>query len=247
MRSKLQIWLFQPIILGLCFILTVCSILLANRIEGWFPEWRSVVAVGTGLFLGMTLFILIISVQIRLKIHYSHFVQSPNWMMGLLFSVLAFGASILMTLGIDFPVSASISVSDVMGRILFQVRAAVIEEIGFRLGILVFAYAFYGRIAALVAGSIPFGVLHLLNFISGEPIYWLYIIGTTIAGLFLSAIFIRYGLMSAIIAHYSWNVLASVTSIALSMPQENIEGSYQTLLILTGLSLFLIHRIRQSR
>jgi membrane protease YdiL (CAAX protease family) len=95
-------------------------------------------------------------------------------------------------------------------------------------------------------GAIPFGLLHLLNFASGDQIQWNYILGTTLAGLFLSLIFLRHGLMAAILAHYLWNVLASLSVEVFQIPQEVLEGGRGTYSALVVLCIWLSISLRKN-
>ncbi len=131
-------------------------------------------------------------------------------------------------------------------KILFEIKPAFLEEVAFRFGLAFFALQFYGRIGALVAGSIPFGILHLLNFIAGEPIQWDYIVGTSIAGLFLTAIFLRFNLSAAIATHFTWNVFASLSSICLAYNSQNLEGAVSTLIVLLLLSSLLLAQLKKG-
>ena len=123
---------------------------------------------------------------------------------------------------------------------LFEVRPTLIEEIAFRFGLAFFALKFYGRVAAMIAGSIPFGLLHLLNFLSGQPIQWDYILGTGIAGLFLTMVFLRFNLAASIATHFTWNVLATLSSITFSFNLQNLEAAKSNLAILLLLSISLM-------
>jgi hypothetical protein len=78
-----------------------------------------------------------------------------------------------------------------------QIPPALTEEADFRLGIV-------GAVA-LAAGSLPFGLLHLIDLFYGVPVDFSQVIGIVLAGLMLSALYLRFGLWAAIGAHYGWN------------------------------------------
>ncbi len=99
----------------------------------------------------------------------------------------------------------------------------------------------------MVLGAIPFGVLHLLNFTSGTPIYWDYIVGTSIAGIFLTSVFFSYGLFGAIAAHYWWNVFASISAKLSTFDQKNLEAGCWTYTVLLIFSAILLHRLSKER
>lgn len=213
--------------------------MLADALERSVPDWRNPIAVATGLVFGACLFLIISKTQRAFSISNSSFVVSRESVCGLICGMTASAASIFLAILSSDWTFGSFSSEHIVDQILFQVRPALIEEIGFRYGIVVFALRFFGRNSALVAGAIPFGVLHLLNFVSGQPIFWEYILGTAIAGLFLTLIFLRHGLAAAILAHYSWNVLVSITSEILNIRQESIEGGVGTFAVLVVLCLWL--------
>lgn len=233
------------IFLGI-FIATVASLLGADALERLVPEFRSYAAVVTGIFFGLTLFkgILIISKQNRILLP-SDFLSFDNALKGFAYSGIVFAISLtLLVITQQLRLTPSpLSVTVLIEQMLFQVRPALIEEVGFRFGLVFLGHAFFGRNIALLAGSLPFGVLHLLNFMSGQEVMWEYIIGTAIAGLYLSLIFLSYGFVAAIVAHYSWNVLAATSSHHFSFKQEQLEGGVATLITLLVTSLFLLRRL----
>lgn len=233
----------QTLILLSCFAATVGALVLSNRIERIFLEWRPLTAAVVGTLLSAILFLSILRAQKLLCIPYDSKPMGANSWIGVLYSSLAFITSFLFLVPDLSEVASRPSAQLLLDQALFQLRPALIEEVGFRFGIVVFAVAFFGRIPGLIAGSIPFGILHLLNFLSGQPIYWEYIIGTSIAGLFLTLIFMGFGLVAAILAHYTWNVLASVSSEVFRIPQENIEGGTPTLLVLLVLCAWVYFKL----
>jgi membrane protease YdiL (CAAX protease family) len=230
----------QILILIGCFLVTILALISANKIEGLFPGHRSLAAVGTGIIFGILLYVVIRRIQNLYSIEAPSLSYRKS-LIGLLFAVLAFIPSLLLT-GVSVQSSSALLMSDIWNQLLFQVRPVLIEEIGFRLGTVWFAIMFFGRKSALIAGSVPFGVLHLLHFFSGEPLFWEYILGTAVAGLFLTLLFLRHGLAAAILAHYSWNLSASLSSKFFQVPQESIEGGHGTLVILTTICMWLLFR-----
>lgn len=213
--------------------------MLANMVERSVPEWRSEIAVATGLIFGSLLFFVIVRTQRAFSIDRTRDHFSSSTLYGLIYGIIAILTSVSFILwGSDWRVE-NLSMSNIVNQLLFQIRPAVIEEVGFRYGIVVFALVFFGRTSALIVGAVPFGILHLLNFISGQPIYWEYIFCTAVAGLFLTLVFLRHGLGAAILAHYTWNVCAAVFSEVLKIPQERIEGGSATFAVLVGLCLWL--------
>ncbi|MFZ4712166.1 MAG: CPBP family intramembrane glutamic endopeptidase [Bacteriovoracaceae bacterium] len=232
----------RSLIICLCFASTVVSLVLANKIERVFPEVRSIIALGTAGVFGFLLYfgILWLFKKCNFDLVIKHFTWDGAFRGFIFGSSLFFICFMFLIIKLQTYSLQSISTFEVVSQLLFQVRPAVIEEVGFRFGLVLLSFYFYGWKWAVVLGSIPFGALHLLNFIDGQEIYWDYIIGTTAAGLFLSSLFLNFNLSTAISAHYTWNVLASLTSKVLKIPQEMIEGNQMTMLALAICSLVLL-------
>lgn len=236
------------LILCSCFASTVASLVVANNIERIFPEFRSIVALGTAGLFGCLLYlgILWIIKSSKFDLISKHFTLD-GVLRGCIFgSSLFFISFILLLIKLQAYAFESVSIYEVINQLLFQIRPAVIEEVGFRFGLVLLSSCFFGWRWAIILGSIPFGVLHLLSFIDGQEIYWDYIIGTTAAGLFLSTLFLNYNLGAAISAHYTWNVLASLFSKVLKIPQEMIEGNQMTMLILAVCASFLLIKFKNK-
>lgn len=161
----------------------------------------------------------------------------------MLYGVCAFATSFLILAVQIYPYTiVDISIQEIFNKALFQLRPAIIEEVGFRFGLVLLALHFFGKKAALFAGSVPFGILHLLNFMSGQEIQWDYIFGTSIAGLFLSLVFLNFNLGAVIVTHYIWNVFTSLYAKIFSFDPELLEANPATLIVLIMLSLWLFYR-----
>lgn len=240
---------FRPsLLLCLCFASTVASLIVANKIERLFPEFRSIVALGTASLFGCLLYFEILWVVkiSKFELITKHFTWDGA-RRGVLFgSSLFFICFMFLLIKLQTYSFQSISFYEVINQLFFQVRPAIIEEIGFRFGLVLLSFYFFGWRWAVILGSIPFGVLHLLNFIDGQEIHWNYILGTTAAGLFLSSLFLNFNLTAAIFAHYMWNVLAALTSKILNVPQEMIEGNQMTMLSLSVCSYFLLIEFKKQ-
>ena len=228
------------------FLCTVGVLILSNKIENIFPEYQNVIAAILAISLGFSFFKAIEIILKKLAVTTDK-LKISNLRKGfsLGFIVLFFSVSVLYLSGYTLSLE-KFGWEKIFDQILFQLRPAILEEIGFRFGIVSIASHFFGNRVALILGSIPFGVVHLLNFTSGEAIYWEYIIGTTVAGIFLTSVYFSYGLLGAIGAHYSWNVFASISSQASTFKQENLEAGLWTYCILISCSL-LLFRLRVSK
>lgn len=237
--DKFMRTIFQYLILLCYFVSTIVCLVISAKIESFVPDWRSVIAVANGIGFGLLLFMLCSKVNNAFSIAPFKVYSSKENLWGVLYATFVFTLSLIFAaVDTDWHFESFVF-NKVFDQILFQIRPAIIEEVGFRYGIAGLIFAFFGLVPALVAGSIPFGILHMLNFLSGDPIYWEYIIGTTVAGLFLTLVFLRHGLVAAILAHYTWNVLASTSAEILRIPQEKIEAGYPTLIILAVVSVWL--------
>lgn len=230
---------------------TVASILGANALERIVPEYRNYAAAVTGILFGLTLYQGISAIANKFGVRRpADFLAFGNAVKGLSYSFIIFAISLVLLIAQDqlkFSFSGPPGIL-LIEQIFFQLRPALIEEIGFRFGLVLLGFAFFGRNFGLLAGSLPFGVLHLLNFMSGQEVIWEYIVGTAIAGLYLSLVFMNYGLVAAIVAHYSWNVLAATSAQLYSFKQEQLEGGTGTLilLLLSSAVLLIQHRNRPA-
>ena len=134
-------------------------------------------------------------------------------------------------------------------RILGMVNPAVLEEAAMRGGVVHILDARFGYLAGLTGGSLPFGVLHLAGALFGQPVSFAHVIGTAAAGLFLSLIYLRWGLLGAMACHWIWNVLAGPWTVALGLEGRGgtiaFEGAWQTTVVLLALS-FLVHVVPSS-
>ena len=231
------------------FFTTIVSLLLANKIERFFPEIRSFIAVITAFIFSGILYFLISILFKHFKITNNLFKNGiKDLAYGLIIGSLALVFSVLILL-VSNKHSIFVNVPEmnlIMDQVLFQLRPALIEEIGFRLGMVTITLYFFGKKWALVVGSLPFGVLHLLNFVSGQEIIWEYILGTSIAGLFLTLIYFNFQILSAIGCHYIWNVLASVISEHSTFKQHELEGGSGTLIVLIVFSVYLYFRSKKA-
>ena len=116
---------------------------------------------------------------------------------------------------------------------------SLLEEAGLR-GCLVFLLAgFWGQPAALVAGSLAYGLMYYAGLFTAQPLGPLPAACITLVGLCYAEVYLCLGLGAAVACHLAWGFLAPswVKMIGLSAPME-IEGSWPVLLalgVVTGL------------
>lgn len=225
------------IICFVIFVATILTLLASNYLERLSMDWRPYTAAVVGAVFSLILYSIIRFIQDKYQIQQKLFF-TPHSLWGAIISLSIFLISSLFISASDQ--HGDVTASMIGRQMLFQLRPALIEEIGFRYGIVALAGFFFGGPAGLIAGTIPFGILHLLNFNSGAGIQWDYIIGTSVAGFYLSVVFLKMNLGAAILAHYSWNVLASVFSVLWQIPQERIEGAWSTLILLMIFSVGIL-------
>jgi len=141
--------------------------------------------------------------------------------------------------GVYKPAIVGTTVSHIGERLplsaIASISSALIEETAFRGGVVHFAAGYWGQTVGLLCGSLPFGLLHLSNRFWGIPVNLMHVLGTAMSGLLLSAVYLRWGLLSAIGLHWVWNSLCAVW-IPLFCPGTGgvvqFEGSPTTTLIL---------------
>jgi membrane protease YdiL (CAAX protease family) len=148
---------------------------------------------------------------------------------GLLASLMAGHALAFM---FDHSIDYSAFQVDLALNLTANIFPATIEEVAFRGGLVHFASAYWGPLVGLGSGSVPFGLLHLFGAVFGHPVTFQHVIGVSMAGLLLSLLYLRFGLLSAISCHWIWNVLCSQWVTVLRIPKRGgvqyIEGAWTT-------------------
>jgi membrane protease YdiL (CAAX protease family) len=169
--------------------------------------------------------------------------------LGLAAGLVASGGSGLLFYLVNRPTLAS-PLAPVLrpSRAISNLGPAALEEAGFRGGVVHIFAAAWGQWAGLLAGSVPFGVLHLLNFIFGNPSNLTHVVGVSVAGWLLSLLYLRFGLGAAFACHWVWNSLATNWTRAFQLPRDSaivlFEGAWTTDLVLVLLCI-AIHLLRQ--
>jgi uncharacterized protein len=109
--------------------------------------------------------------------------------------------------------------------------AGIFEEICFRGLLLDFISKKINKYLAILIVSVSFGLIHLLNFIYGEKIEFVFIIAAICAGIFMGLLYCEYGITESILYHVIWNILFANT---------NIENNYSTIILLVVFSIIII-------
>lgn len=125
-----------------------------------------------------------------------------------------------------------------------SVFPALTEEAVFRYGIVNGAAALAGPWAALAAGSVPFGLLHLIGNLMGGNLILIQTAGIALGGLLLSLVYLKWGLPSAILTHAVWNTLSIPWLKGMYLdPRTSLayfEGAWTTCVILLVLCAALV-------
>lgn len=131
-----------------------------------------------------------------------------------------------------------------------QISHAMTEEAVFRFGIVAGAASLGGTLTGILAGSLPFGVLHLLNRFFGAPVDAQQVVGIIVAGVLLSLLYLRYGLWATIGCHYVWNCLSILWVDGMQMERSSgitaFEGAWSTS-ALTAICCLIVIYISKGR
>ncbi len=126
--------------------------------------------------------------------------------------------------------------SDLPLHILANVFSSVNEEVVFRGGIVHATTQIWGLAAGLGAGSLPFGILHLVGILFGQSVSVSQMLGISLAGLMLSLVYFRFGLLGAVACHLAWNSFVqgwmAVYGIGGNEAVSAFEGSWVTCVVL---------------
>jgi membrane protease YdiL (CAAX protease family) len=168
---------------------------------------------------------------------------APHALLGLLIGVVVSVAAALLFWWTRAPeLDLGAMRNRLLERLTANVGPAALEEAGFRGGLVHLLTAFFGPAAGLVGGSVPFGLAHLFGLLLGRHVGAGIVIGTGAAGLLLSLVYVRFGLIAAFAAHLSWNVLAGSWAQAFGMQRggiEALEGAWTTSLVLLAAAILL--------
>ena len=140
--------------------------------------------------------------------------------------------------------------TDVHFKALVNVFPALSEEIVFRGSIVNAIIQLAGNAWGIAAGSIPFGILHLLGVLFGNTVTISQIFGISFAGMMLSLVYVNFGVCGAFACHLVWNSLVTgwikVYGIEDKAAISSLEGSWVTCtaLLITSILLAFAWRAR---
>lgn len=128
-------------------------------------------------------------------------------------------------------------------KVIGNLYPALTEEVYFRGGVVHVVAQALGQTFGLASGSIPFGVIHIVGAFFGKTVSIAQIVGISLAGLMLSLMYLRFGLLGAISSHLMWNTFVAGWQKVYAVEDENIvsyiEGSWITCCILVVVCVFL--------
>lgn len=136
-------------------------------------------------------------------------------------------------------------------KLLGQSFPALCEEIVFRGGIVEGVMQLFGKYMGLAAGSIPFGILHLVGIFFGATVTLAQVIGISLAGLMLSLVYLRYGILGSFTCHLIWNSTVELWNKVYGINDKTtvsaIEGSWTTCIVLLVMCALLIVPLKKKK
>lgn len=135
-------------------------------------------------------------------------------------------------------------------NVLANTFPALCEEFVFRGGIVETTVQLFGKTAGLAAGSAPFGILHVFGRLFGNPVTASQVLGISLAGLMLSLVYLKFGILGAFACHLTWNSLVSgwikVYGLTDKAAISSLEGSWVTCIALALACTVLLCRWRTN-
>jgi hypothetical protein len=241
------------------YIFPFLFMLAVGSLLQWFTQKmdpgfiRTAVYAGFSFVIAMAISIMVRRTQLSLKIAPFLWGKPSS-----LFWGLAIGLTISAVSGIGFGLTQGHQFlwenlsNNLPMNVLGQSSPALIEEIVFRAGIVHSTLYLFGKAAGLASGSAPFGILHLAGLLFGQSVTTMQILGISLAGLMLTFVYFRFGILGAFATHLTWNALVGgwikvygVTDRAAAV--SALEGSWITCLVLAVTCIALhISPIRQA-
>jgi membrane protease YdiL (CAAX protease family) len=162
---------------------------------------------------------------------------------GMFFGAAATSLAGLLYLAVYRPrVSIDRFFADLNLQLIANISPAVIEETAFRGGVVHLIFEYAGAASGALGGGVIFGVAHLCGALVGRAVDLHLVLGASSAGLFLSLIYLRYGLGAAIAAHWLWNSFHGSWVGAFSIPIRGaraLEANWTTIIVFVLLSLIV--------
>jgi membrane protease YdiL (CAAX protease family) len=212
--------------------------------------FQSLAYTGLGMFVCIGIYLLISrSLKPSMRPMYVGGLSSLLW--GLLIGLFVSACS-----GIGFGLMNGYSfqfeniVQELHLKALGSLFPALSEEIVFRGGIVEGIRQLFGSYAGLAAGSVPFGILHLVGIFFGSTVTAAQILGISLAGLMLSLVYLRFGILGSVGCHLVWNSLVSgwikVYGITDKTAVSALEGSWATCIVLAMTCVMLSLSLRNK-
>jgi membrane protease YdiL (CAAX protease family) len=210
--------------------------LLTQKIDPGF--FRTSLYAGLSLVIAMGISWIVRRSQTELKMTPFSWGKSSSLLWGLLIGLMISAAS-----GIGFGISQGYSLhwqnlsNGLSMNVLRHASPALMEEIVFRAGIVHSTLLLFGKAAGLASGSVPFAILHLVGLLFGQSVTAAQIFGISLAGLMLSLMYLRFGILGAFATHLTWNALVGGWINAYGLADKGVavsalEGSWITCLVL---------------
>lgn len=163
-------------------------------------------------------------------------------------TLVGLGASILCALAYARLTQNSIHMPPFQAALstswILSIFPSLTEEVVFRFGIVNAAAFLGGPWVALLAGSLPFGLMHLIGNVFGGNLELLQTLGVSFGGLLLSLVYLKWGLPAAIMTHAVWNSLSIPWLKGMYLDPRtdmaSFEGAWTTCVVLMVLCAALI-------
>lgn len=212
---------------------------------------RSSIYAALGLLVCMGIFFLISSSLKKLSMKPMNLGGPSSLFYGLLIGiVISFCSGIGFGLINGYHFQFGNILPDMHLKVLGNSFPALCEEIVFRGGIVEATMQLLGRGAGLAAGSLPFGILHLVGIFFGGTVTAAQVLGISLAGLMLSLVYLRFGILGSFACHLVWNSFVGgwikVYGITDKAAVSDLEGSWVTCAVLIAACLFLFQSIRSN-
>lgn len=128
-----------------------------------------------------------------------------------------------------------------VGSMKHHIRPACVEETFVRAGTVHFLASFFGAGWGYLGGSIPFGVMHLVN----PSTTYKHVICISSFGWLASVLYLELGLFAAIGVHFTWNVLSvylinSLNWAHLGGSAFALEGAWTTTFLILTVTLAIL-------
>lgn len=241
-RATRYLWVFVPVILMLAFTVAM-ELLVSATTSAWV---KGIVAGLTGMVGAVVIFFVLRRVTVRLHI------PAPEIRKGFRNAAVGLAVGLLVSIicGLLFRLLNGEGEADSFVATVQPVRfvqnlgPALIEEASMRAGVVHMLNGWHGPWAGLAGGSLPFGLLHIFGRIFGNPVGVAHVIGTTVSGLLLSILYLRFGFWAAFACHWAWNSLAGTwvryAGITSRDGMQQFEGAVATVAVLIIACLCLL-------